>query len=156
MSELIIRPAEEKDIPAIEEMEKICFASPWSYESLYHDIVENHMALYLVAELSEEGEKKVCGYAGVWNIVGEGHITNVAVSPEYRRRHIASGILTVMEDVLAQEGVTSYTLEVRRGNEPAKALYQRLGFQEAGIRKGYYDDNGEDAIIMWKKKQERK
>lgn len=145
-SRLLVRRATENDISAIEALENRCFASPWSYESLYHDIIENKLAFYLVAE--EDG--KVCGYVGVWKIFDEGHITNVAVAPEYRRRHIASAMLCSLTDILKDNGVCRYTLEVRSGNEPAKALYAMLGFEEAGVRKGYYEDNGEDAIIMWK------
>lgn len=143
---LLVRQANENDISAIEALEKQCFVSPWSYESLYHDVIENKLAFYLVAEI----DAKVCGYVGVWKILDEGHITNVAVAPEYRRRHIASAMLCSLTDILRNNGVYRYTLEVRSGNEPAKALYKMLGFEEAGLRKGYYEDNGEDAIIMWK------
>lgn len=146
MAELIIRRAEEKDLEAIEQLEIQCFTDPWSYESLRFDILENKRALYLVAEL----EGTVCGYMGLWDIVAEGHITNVAVSPEHRRKHIGSAMLDVMIDVCKEAGIEQMTLEVRAGNEPAKALYQSKGFKEAGLRKGYYQDNGEDAIIMWR------
>ena len=78
---LIIRKAAESDVPAVEAVEKACFSVPWSYESLYHDILENKLAFYIVAEI----DGKVCGYVGVWKIFDEGHITNVAIAPEYRR-----------------------------------------------------------------------
>ena len=146
MSQLIIRQAEEKDIAAIEGLEQVCFADPWSYESLKHDILNNKLAFYIVAEVDEV----VCGYVGIWNIVDEGHITNVAVSPNYRRKHIASNMLDVLIASCEEAGVERFTLEVRAGNEPAKALYEGKGFREVGLRKGYYQDNGEDAIIMWR------
>ena len=146
MSQLIIRQAEEKDIRQIEELEKVCFADPWSYDSLEQDILRNKLAFYIVAEV----DGNVCGYVGIWNIVDEGHITNVAVSPDYRRKHIASNMLDVLIDACEEAGVERFTLEVRAGNEPAKALYAGKGFKEMGLRKGYYQDNGEDAIIMWK------
>ncbi|MBQ8563461.1 MAG: ribosomal protein S18-alanine N-acetyltransferase [Firmicutes bacterium] len=146
MADLIIRKAEEKDILQIEELEKICFADPWSYESLEQDILRNKLAFYIVAEVDGE----VCGYVGIWNIVDEGHITNVAVSPDFRRMHIASNMLDVLIASCEAAGVERFTLEVRAGNEPAKALYAGKGFREMGIRKGYYQDNGEDAIIMWR------
>lgn len=145
-SELIVRQATGEDVAQIAEIEKRCFVIPWSYESLHHDITENKRALYIVAE----AEGKICGYVGVWKILDEGHITNVAVTPEYRRRHIASAMLGVLLAVLSDNAVSSCTLEVRAGNEAAKALYHSFGFVEAGVRKGYYEDNGEDAIIMWK------
>lgn len=146
---LIIRKAAESDVPAVEAVEKACFSVPWSYESLYHDILENKLAFYIVAEI----DGKVCGYVGVWKIFDEGHITNVAIAPEYRRMHIASAMLSVLFDVTGAQGIESYTLEVRVGNQAAIALYEGFGFREAGLRKGYYEDNGEDAIIMWKEKK---
>lgn len=146
---LIIRKAAKSDVPAVEEVEKACFSVPWSYESLYHDILENKLAFYIVAEI----DGKICGYVGVWKIFDEGHITNVAVAPEYRRMHIASAMLSVLFDVTGAQGIESYTLEVRAGNQAAIALYTGFGFCESGLRKGYYEDNGEDAIIMWKEKK---
>ena len=146
MAQLIIRQAEERDIVAIEDLEQVCFSDPWSYESLEHDILNNKLSFYIVAEV----EGVVCGYVGIWNIVDEGHITNVAVSPDYRRKHIASNMLDVLIASCQEAGVERFTLEVRAGNEPAKALYAGKGFKEISVRKGYYQDNGEDAIIMWR------
>ena len=146
MAQLIIRQAEERDILAIEGLEQVCFTDPWSYESLEHDILNNKLSFYIVAEV----EGVVCGYVGIWNIVDEGHITNVAVSPDYRRKHIASNMLDVLIASCQEAGVERFTLEVRAGNEPAKALYAGKGFKEISVRKGYYQDNGEDAIIMWR------
>lgn len=146
MAELVIRRAEERDIGAIEEIEQQCFSVPWTYESLRHDILENKLSFYIVAEVGE----RVCGYVGIWKILDEGHITNVAVSPDFRRKHIASGLLDVLVETCCQAGIEHFTLEVRAGNEAAKRLYAAKGFVEAGIRKGYYEDNGEDAVIMWK------
>ncbi len=146
MAQLIIRQAEERDIMAIEGLEQVCFSDPWSYESLEHDILNNKLSFYIVAEV----EGVVCGYVGIWNIVDEGHITNVAVSPDYRRKHIASNMLDVLIASCQEAGVERFTLEVRAGNEPAKALYAGKGFKEISVRKGYYQDNGEDAIIMWR------
>ena len=146
MAQLIIRQAEERDIKAIEGLEQVCFTDPWSYESLEQDILNNKLSFYIVAEV----EGVVCGYVGIWNIVDEGHITNVAVSPDYRRKHIASNMLDVLIASCQEAGVERFTLEVRAGNEPAKALYAGKGFKEVSVRKGYYQDNGEDAIIMWR------
>ncbi len=146
MADLLVRAAEAKDVAAIAEIERQCFAVPWSEDSLYHDIVENAVAFYLVAEI----EGHVCGYVGVWKILDEGHITNVAVEPACRRRHIASAMLDVLFAVTGADGIVRYTLEVRKENEAAIALYSGKGFVAAGLRKGYYEDNGEDAVIMWR------
>ena len=148
MAELVIRQAEERDIAAIETLEQQCFAVPWTYDSLYHDVMHNKLAFYIVAE----ADGVLCGYVGIWKIVDEGHITNVAVAPDYRRRHIARAMLEVLIETCGQSGITSYTLEVRVGNAAARKLYEGLGFADAGVRKGYYEDNGEDALIMWKGK----
>ena len=107
---------------------------------------------FAVISALAEADGVLCGYVGIWKIVDEGHITNVAVSPDYRRRHIARAMLEALIARCGQNGITSYTLEVRVGNEPAIKLYEGLGFTAAGLRKGYYEDNGEDALIMWKGK----
>lgn len=146
MADLIVRNMQLSDIDEIVELEKLCFATPWSRESLLYDATENHMSAYIVAEL----EGHVVGYVGIWVILDEGHINNVAVSPEYRRLQIGSRLIDTMIKATQAEGVKSHTLEVRAGNEPAKKLYAKFGFKEAGVRKGYYEDNGEDAIIMWR------
>ncbi len=143
---LMIRQAKGEDARQIAEVEKACFSTPWSYESLNHDITENPRALYMTAEAGG----KLCGYVGLWKIIDEGHITNVAVLPEYRRRHIARELLEALFASAEKQGIERFTLEVRAGNEAAKKLYAGLGFLEAGIRKAYYEDNGEDALIMWK------
>ena len=143
---LIIRQAKGEDARQVAEVEKACFSTPWSYESLKHDIRENERAIYMAAEI----DGKICGYAGLWKIIDEGHITKVAVLPEYRRRGIAGAMLKALVQEASQQGIERFTLEVRAGNEAAKKLYAGLGFLEAGVRKGYYEDNGEDALIMWK------
>ncbi len=167
MNELIIRQAAEKDVAAIAELEKQCFADPWSYESVHYDVVDNKLALYIVAELiCDEASQdidlavgpaagtEIVGYAGIWNIAGEGHITNVAVSPAHRRKHIGRAMMDVMLSVTEENGITSHTLEVRKSNQAAINLYREMGFEIAGERKGYYQDNGEDAFIMWRKATE--
>ena len=143
-----IRKAEPGDVNALAELDQRCFASPWSRQSFEEEVVKNPLALYLVAE-GDHGE--LLGYAGVWMIAGEGHITNVAASPEHRRCGIARGILTQLFEICeTRHGIEAFTLEVRPSNAPALALYQSFGFEAAGRRKGYYEDNVEDALIMWR------
>lgn len=146
MDKLIVRSAEVGDIDAIAEMEQICFSTPWSRESIAHELTGNSMAQYLVAEL----DGRIAGYGGMWVIVDEGHITNVAVLPQYRNKKIATLIMAVMLTAGERQGIHRFTLEVRSSNEAAKALYRKLDFKEEGLRKGYYQDTGEDAIIMWR------
>ncbi len=146
MTELVIRKGRAEDLDGIAALEQECFASPWSRESLYRDMTENQMAEYFVAELDGE----VVGYLGIWLVSEEGYINNVAVSPSHRRRQIGSALIGAMLEATQAEGIIAHTLEVRASNEAAKGLYKKFGFKEAGLRKGYYEDNGEDAIIMWR------
>lgn len=145
-----VRIAEEKDISAIAEMEKICFTTPWSEDSIRQELTQNENALYVVAE--EAGQP--IGYAGLWQIMDEGHITNVAVLPAWRKWKIGTLILSAMLHLGEERGICSFTLEVRSSNEAARRLYQNFGFKEAGLRRGYYQDNGEDALIMWRNRSD--
>ena len=147
--EFEIRRAEEKDIPAVTDLEKVCFEGkdPWSYGAFYNEIVENSdKTLYLVALV----DGKVIGYMGVWKVLDEGQITNVAVDPEYRRRHIAESLIEEMVRRTAEERVSCWTLEARVDNDPAIRLYEKMGFRGEGIRPKYYEYDGTDALIMWK------
>jgi len=146
MDSLHIRFAEEKDVKQITEMDHICFDLPWSEQSFFQEIAGNNLARYFVAELSG----KIVGYAGIWLIHDEGHITNIAVHPDFRRRGIAKELFFAIAKVAEDAGVEAYTLEVRISNESAISLYKGLGFVDYGIRKNYYEDNNEDAVIMWK------
>ncbi len=150
MADLLIRQANIDDADAIFEIEHLCFPDPWSKDSLHHELAENPRAFYIVAELDEI----VVGYAGLWWIGDEGHITNVAVRPGYRNRRIASGIINVMIEFTTKEGIRHHTLEVRASNKPAIGLYQKYGFEVEGVRRGYYLNNGEDALIMWRHESE--
>lgn len=150
MADVIIRQANIDDVDAIFEIEHLCFPDPWSRDSLRYELSENPRAFYVVAEL----DGLVVGYAGLWWIEDEGHITNVAVRPGYRSRKIASGIIGVMIDFTTKEGIRHHTLEVRRSNDPAIGLYEKYGFAVEGVRKGYYLNNGEDALIMWRHQEE--
>jgi ribosomal-protein-alanine N-acetyltransferase len=142
---LRIREAEAKDIEIMSELDRICFAAPWSPGSFEHEIKRNRLAFYVVAEV----EETVVGYAGLWIIIDEGHITNIAVHPDYRRRHVGEALISVLVETTRERGVLSYTLEVRPSNRAAISLYKKMGFKEAGCRKKYYEDNNEDALIMW-------
>ena len=141
------RFAEEKDLPAMAEIERRCFHTPWSEESLRDDLTGNPLSVYMVLE-AESGD--VAGYMSLWRILDEGHINNVAVLPEYRRRGGASEMLEFMLEYSEKNGISSHTLEVRVSNEGAIGLYRKFGFKEAGVRKGYYEDDGEDALLMWR------
>ncbi len=146
MAEVIIRQAVPGDAEGIYEIEKLCFPDPWSMDALTFELEGNPRAFYVVAEL----EGRVVGYAGLWIIGDEGHITNVAVKPGFRNRKIGEGIIGVMIDFTSGEGIAHHTLEVRKSNVPAINLYEKFGFRTEGVRKKYYQNDGEDALIMWR------
>ena len=148
MSDLIIRKALEKDVHEIALLDKLCFSVPWSEKAFENEFKENRLAFYILAEEKETG--KIVGYAGLWMIQDEGHITNVAVHPDFRRKHIGSAVVEVLMKESRQLASTkTFTLEVRKSNTSAIDLYKKFGFFEVGIRKGYYEENNEDAVIMW-------
>ena len=117
----------------------------WSKESFFNEL-NNQLAKYYCA-FNEQGE--LVGYCGCWQIMEEAHITNVAVSPNFRRQNIGEALLIAIIKSCYKEMVKYLTLEVRVSNEPAIKLYEKYGFKSLGVRKGYYQDNNEDALIMW-------
>lgn len=144
---MIIRRAETEDADFMSMVDLECFSVPWSSDAFRREIVHNRIAFYVVAE----HEEKIVGYMGFWRIENEAHITNVAVLPEYRRRKVGAKLIEHVMDFAREVGIDAYTLEVRRSNIAAINLYECFGFEEEGVRPGYYFDNGEDAIIMWKR-----
>lgn len=151
MSEIQIRMATPGDIEAMTALDAICFTSPWSRASFEAELTTNRLAWYLVAE---DQTGKLIGYAGLWAIEDEGHITNVAVHPDYRRKHLGSILVDTLIGETKNEGLKRFTLEVRASNQAAISLYEKFDFVSAGVRKGYYEDNNEDAIIMWLETEE--
>lgn len=145
--EILIRKMEEYDLDRIMEIEKDCFTTPWSRESFLIEITTNLLARYIVAEV----EGVVAGYGGIWMIAGEGHITNIAVETNYRKLGIGKKIVEGLINLSIAMGIESMTLEVRKSNISAQNLYKQYGFLSQGIRPNYYQDDNEDAIIMWKK-----
>lgn len=133
------------DVPAVYRVESDAFPAPWSFEAFEQEMLRNEYAYYLLAESDDE----VIGYAGMWLILDESHITNVAVLGTFRGRGIGELLMREMMERAAANGARTMTLEVRVTNEPALNLYRKLGFRDGGIRRGYYTDNGEDALVMW-------
>ncbi len=144
MNELIIRSATINDAKEMAHTEILCFSDPWSQDAFEKELTENHLAMYMVAEVAG----KAIGHAGVWIVVDQGHITNVAVRPAFRRQKIGERLLKRMLEDSITKGVMEHTLEVRASNQSAIQLYEKFGFRSVNVRKRYYEDNGEDAIIM--------
>lgn len=141
-----VKPMRLDDLEEVLRIERLSFTIPWSKRAFLYELLENQRALYLVAWEA----KQIRGYIGMWIVLDEGHITNLAVHPDYRRRGIGRVLLETLMMESAKRGIQRLTLEVRRSNLGAQALYHGLGFKEAGIRHRYYQDNREDALIMWK------
>ena len=140
-----ITEMEERHLDALEEVERACFAHPWSREGLAAEL-SSPTALFLTAEEEETGA--VAGYVGSHLVCGECYIDNVAVLPEQRRRGTASALLEELIRRVKAQGGVFLTLEVRESNAPAIALYEKLGFQTVGRRKNYYREEHEDALLM--------
>ncbi|WP_313344895.1 ribosomal protein S18-alanine N-acetyltransferase [Sedimentibacter sp.] len=143
---MLVRGIRRDDLDQITEIEKTCFSLPWSKES-YERELENKLAYYQCAEENEV----ILGYMGMWRILDECHITNVAVLPQYRKKGVATHLINKMIEICKCSEITQMTLEVRESNIPAINLYKKFGFLEAGKRPRYYQVPIEDAIIMWKK-----
>ena len=141
----VIRPMTEEDTFAVSQIEQGIFSLPWSQKS-FADACSNADNVYLVCET----DGVIAGYCGMWTVLGEGNITNMAVSPDYRRRGIAQILMQAMEEYGEDKKVTSYFLEVRQSNAPAIALYEKMGYKNIGIRKRFYEKPVEDAVIMTK------
>lgn len=133
------------DIPTIVAIEAESFATPWSEEAFVNELTNNHFARYMVMDY----EDAVIGYAGMWTIMDEAHVTNVAVREGYRGQGLGERLMTELQRTALLFGARRMTLEVRVSNDVAQALYRKLGFEPSGIRPGYYSDNMEDALIMW-------
>jgi len=134
---------QSRHLDAIMAIEHASFATPWSREAFEREIDGNRCAYYLV--LTEDGVP--VGYAGCWLVLDEGHITNIAIAPNKRGMGYGERLTRALMEGAAAKGTGYMTLEVRRSNAAAIALYEKLGFFKVGVRKGYYE-NGEDAHIM--------
>ncbi len=139
-----IETMQPEDIEQVAELDKKCFPVPWS-AGAYNTEVRNPSAYYIVAR----ADGRIVGYAGMWLIMDEAHITTIGVDPEFRGRKIGERILVNLLDEAVHRGARRATLEVRRSNSIAQNLYQKYDFHTVAVRKGYYTDNNEDAFVMW-------
>jgi ribosomal-protein-alanine N-acetyltransferase len=137
---------EVRHVAGVLEIERRSFPTPWSERAFVSELTHNAYAHYLVALRGA----RVSGYAGMWLILDEAHITNIAVHPLERGRGLGDRLLSELERRAAAQGCRRMTLEVRPSNAVAQALYRKHGFEARGRRPGYYSDTHEDAIVMWK------
>lgn len=144
--EIILREMRLEDLDDVLAIEEKTFSTPWSRKSFEMEIRENLLSTNIVAEYKD----RVVGYAGMWTVIDEGHITNIAVDEDFKGRSIGNYLLMGLIKQCENNGIYKMTLEVRKSNQVAINLYKKYGFVEAGIRKDYYVDEREDAIVMWK------
>lgn len=138
-------PMNASHIAAIAQLETACFSDPWSEASVASEL-DNRLSRWIVAM---DGENLV-GYVGSQTVLGESDMMNIAVAPNARRKGVAQGLIAALIQTLTEMDCHSLTLEVRASNEPAKALYRKLGFQQIGCRRNYYRNPREDALILRK------
>ncbi|GED34644.1 MULTISPECIES: ribosomal protein S18-alanine N-acetyltransferase [Brevibacillus] len=144
-NELEYRFMTMQDVGAVAELERLSFSTPWPHDAFVNELTKNPNARYVVVV----HQNRIIAYCGMWIIIDEAHITNVAVHPLYRGKKVGLGLMIKMMNVARMFHAKSMTLEVRPSNTVARSMYTKLGFKEHGVRKRYYSDNNEDAIIMW-------
>lgn len=142
---MIIRTMKEKDLGEVCKIEKDTFSRPWRLQDFLTSM-NNNNNIYLVVE--EKG--RIIAFCGLWGVSGEGQINNVAVDKTYRNKHVANQMLKELISRGKEADLFSFTLEVRIGNLSAIRLYHNLGFEDSGIRKEFYENPIEDALIMWR------
>lgn len=146
MNNISVREMTLNDLDSVLDIENISFTTPWTRESFEKEIKNNQLAKYLVIEY----DNRIIGYGGMWFIIDEAHITNIAIQREFRNKKLGSFLVRAMIEYAEGLGIHRMTLEVRESNIPARRLYEKLGFSPCGKRPKYYQDNNEDAIIMWR------
>ena len=144
--QIFITKMTDEDIEDVVKIEAEAYGKHHWSKSSFYDEMHNNLAKYYVAK-TEAGE--LVGYAGTWHIIDEGHITTIAVKKEFQRQHIGEAIIIKILEDCYSAGIKYLTLEVRESNEAAIGLYTKYGFASLGTRKGYYQDNNENALIMW-------
>lgn len=143
----VIRPMREKDIPDVMKIEEVSFGSHhWTKESFRAEL-NNTTGNYFV--ICDQHNKKLIGYCGFWLIMDETHVTTIAVHPDYRRKKLGEVLLQCIVQKSVEKKAKWITLEVRISNVAAQNLYYKYNFSSLGVRKKYYQDNDEDALIMW-------
>lgn len=147
---ILIRKMTAADLIRVHELEEICFSTPWPMRTFEYELNESKVSRQWVAELGPEGGTPdlIVGAIVSWLVADEVHIATLSVDPAYRRQKIATRLIcTALEEGIGK-GATASTLEVRAGNAAAQRLYARMGYQVVGRRGGYYQDNGEDAMLL--------
>ncbi len=151
-----VEPMRQSDVPTVASIERTVFTMPWSSSAFGYELRSNPLSHYYVARtrslksaLGSQGtDPSIIGYGGFWMMLDEAHVCTLGVHPDWRRRGVGELLLSSMIGAATKLGANVVTLEVRVSNAPAQRLYEKYGFSPVGLRKGYYSDNQEDALIM--------
>ena len=143
--EVHIAPMRRRHLRAVLRIEAQVYPTPWTHGLFVSELALRSSRVYVIARVGRE----IVGYAGLMMSLTDGHVTTIAVDPDWQRQKIATRLLLTLAQEAIARGATALTLEVRLSHHGAQRLYQRFGFKAVGVRKGYYADTGEDALIMW-------
>ena len=152
MDDVVLEPLSEEHLPDVLRIERASFPAPWTESMFRQEVEETWLSRSYVARAGDE----IAGYIIAWFLRGEAHILNLAVAKEYQRRGIGRQLLSHIIALAEKSEHHMATLEVRASNDPAKLLYVTMGFAPVGIRRRYYRDNDEDAIVMVRRLNERR
>ncbi len=141
---VVIGPMTVADLPTVQLIERASFSTPWPPNAYRTELETNRLAHYVVVRAGAE----VVGFAGIWLMVDEAHVTTFAIHPAWRHRRLGERLLLALLDLAEDRRASEATLEVRLSNLVARRLYEKYGFRPVGIRPRYYSDNDEDALIM--------
>jgi ribosomal-protein-alanine N-acetyltransferase len=144
LESVTVEPMRLTDVPVVSAIDRLCYPVPWDPHA-YETELGNRSACYLVARVDGE----IVGYAGMWVVMDEAHVTTLAVAPEHRRKGIGERLLVALIEEAIWRGAIRASLEVREHNHVAQTLYRKHGFRTAAVRKRYYSDNQENALVMW-------
>jgi ribosomal-protein-alanine N-acetyltransferase len=145
LSDILVRRMTMDDVEQVCAVDALCYATPW-HSGAYITELTNRHATYFTAECRGQ----LVGYSGMWVVLDEAQITTIAVHPEFRGRRIARLLFHMLMESGRDQGATRASLEVRERNAPAIAVYRRYGFQEAALRRNYYQDTQENGLVMWR------
>lgn len=144
-----VEPMQLSDIAEVMAIERLSFSNPWPASAFRYELLQNDRAYYFAARpRAPQTIPPIVGYGGFWLAADEAHISTIAVHPDHRGRSLGELLLVTLIERARELGAGLMTLEVRVSNEVAQNLYQKFGFQEIGVRRGYYSDNHEDALLM--------
>ena len=143
--QLMIETMREADVPAVQIIERDIFSTPWPRNAYYRELASRNSAHYIVLRKDEA----IVGYAGMWRMYDEAHVTTIGVRQDMQHSGYGRVLFAALIQAAYDMGAKWVTLEVRTSNENAMKMYEAFAFKVIGRRKGYYTDNGEDAIVMW-------